>query len=91
MKKILLSLIAIVAMASCSKNDDYTLVDDITNQGGSTVTVGILTLAPGERIIVPHSNEYMILCGLDCKVNINGGIYNNSGLYSIDYPRKHKF
>lgn len=78
-------------MASCSKKDDYTLVDDITNQGSSEVTVGIYTLAPGDRLIVPHSSSYMVLCGTGCKVNINGGIYYYSGMYTIDYPMKYKY
>lgn len=90
MKKLLLSIVAITVMASCSKNEDFTIVDDITNQGQSIVTVGTITLSPGERIIVPHQSSYFILCGVGCRVNINGAIYYKSGQYTIDLYSKQK-
>ena len=90
MKKLLLSIVAITVMASCSKNEDYTIVDNINNQGKSIVTVGTITLSPGESIIVPHQSSYLILCGVGCRVNINGAIYYESGQYTIDLYSKQK-
>lgn len=94
MKKLLIAMIAVAAMASCSKDYDalgYEDADIITNQGTSEATVGGLTLPPGERVIVPHNGSYTVICSEGCKVNINGSIYYESGYYVNDLKRKHQF
>lgn len=87
-------MIAVAAMASCSKDYEalgYEDADVIVNQGISPVTVGSIGLSPGEKTIVPHQPQYVIVCPNDCKVNINGAIIYQSGVFDNHYTRKHKF
>lgn len=79
MKKLTLLAVAIVALASCSK--DYVDADMLHNQGETEAKIGGVVLTPGEKTIVPHSSEYEVVCGEKCKVSINGIIHTESGLY----------
>lgn len=90
MKKILFSLLAIIVMASCSK-EGFQDADVLQNQGESEAILNGITLSPGQQEIVPHSTYYSIICSQGCKVNINGSIYYESGVYQNDSKRQHKF
>jgi len=92
MNKIKTLMIALVAMAtlSCEKDDSLQDVDVITNQGKETISVSEYVLMPGEKIIVPHRNKYIINCGKSCVVNINGGIIYKSGIFVNPTKRRGK-
>ena len=88
--KRLFTMIAIVAMASCSK-EGFQDADVLQNQGSSQAILNGITLSPGQKEIVPHSTTYSVSCSEGCKVNINGAIYYQSGVYTNDSKRQHKF
>lgn len=88
--KRLFTMIAIVAMASCSK-EGFQDVDVLHNQGSSQAILNGITLSPGQKEIVSHSTTYSVSCSEGCKVNINGAIYYQSGVYQNDSKRQHKF
>ena len=90
MKKLSLALLALIVMASCKKNEDFDKVDDISNQGNTTALVGYKILKPGQRIIVPHSEFYRIVCEEECKVNINGALFYKTGDYRMELFFKKK-
>lgn len=90
MKRILTLAVAVVAMASCSK-EGFQDVDVIHNQGSSQAILNGITMSPGQQEIVPHTPNYSITCSEGCKVNINGSIYYQSGVYQNNSKRKHKF
>lgn len=90
MKRILLSMIAIVAMASCSK-EDLQDADVLHNQGTSKAILNGITLLPGQQEIVPHTTSYNILCDEGCKININGSLYYESGVFKNHLKRQYKF
>ena len=83
-------MIVIVAMASCSK-EVFQDADVLHNQGSSQAILNGITLSPGQKEIVPHSTTYSVSCSEGCKVNINGAIYYQSGVYTNDSKRQHKF
>lgn len=88
--KNLFKLFAIALMlitVSCDKGD-YQLVDVVQNQGESVVTVNGMVMHPGTKLEFPHTNEYVILTVGECKININGFIYYESGIYENDSQRK---
>lgn len=88
--KTLIKLFAIALLfitVSCDKGD-YQLVDVVHNQGESVVTVNGLVMHPGTRLEFPHTSEYTILTVGECKININGAIYYEPGVYQNESKRK---
>ena len=83
-------MIAVVAMASCSK-EGFQDADVLHNQGSSQAILNGITLSPGQQEIVPHSTTYSVSCSEGCKVNIIGAIYYQSVVYQTDSKRQHKF
>lgn len=83
-------MIALVAMAtlSCEKDDSLLQdVDVITNQGKDPFSISEYVLMPGDKIIVPHRDKYIIACGTSCVVNINGGIVYKGGIF-VNFTKK---
>ena len=80
MKNIIAFAVALIVFASCAKTVTNPN-DTIVNQGLSPVQIDGITLEVGERIIIPHKETYLIICGDGCKVNINGFLYYQTGEY----------
>ena len=80
----------ITVFSSCSKDYDslgYEDADVIHNQGLSKVIVNGLDLSVGQKEIVHHTLTYTIECFEECKVNINGSIYYESGVFKNELFR----
>lgn len=87
MKKLLLVAVVGLGLTSCSKGD-FVFVDKIDNQGQSVVLVNGLAVEAGDQIILDHVDSYSVVCTDDCKVNINGAIYYESGVYKNETKQK---
>lgn len=89
---ILVILLGMFTIISCEK-EGLEPADVIINQGSVHVLVDGVVFTPGQKVIVPHKEFYEITCEQEagCKVNINGGIYYESGRYHITFHLKHKF
>jgi len=94
MNKIKTLMIAIVAMATLSCEKDKHPMEDadrIINKGETEVLVSEYVLYPNEEIIIKHREVYFVLCGRGCKVDINGYIHRETGVYDNKTSFKHRF
>lgn len=91
MKTIIVILMAVglgLTAVSCKKTGDFILVDVVENQGDNIVDVNGLLMQPGQKMEFPHNDTYVLKAIGEIKLNINGVIYYESGVYQNDLRRK---
>ena len=84
MKNLLLLAIVILGITSCKKRDDFNhqiRIDVIKNGSTHYAVVNGIHINPGEAIVTPHLDTINIQSCVECLLNINGGIYYDSGIY----------
>ena len=91
MKAIIIFLVAVgigLTAVSCKKSNDFILVDVVENQGDNIVDVNGVIMRPGQKMEFPHTDTYVLKAIGEFKININGAIYYESGVYQNDLRRK---
>ena len=91
MKTIIIFLVAVglgLTVVSCKKTNDFNLVDVVENQGDNIVDVNGMIMRPGQVMEFPHTDTYVLKAIGAIKININGAIYYESGVYQNDLRRK---